>query len=698
MRLFGPILTGAVLAAAIALVPASPVAGAEPKLPKPKDRWIEVRTPNFTLFSNAGEKMTKQAGDNLEQLRAVLRGLFGGMNLSSPVPTYIFVFDDVRSFEPYGLFYEGKAKELAGYFGAGRYANNVAIVGHQYSTDVSSTIYHEYIHYVLSTNQAELPLWMNEGLAELYSTFDIEDGVASIGYPIGNHIVWLRNNPIIPLADLIAMDHDSPDYNEGHRRGVFYAQSWALTHMLVMGPSDGTNRATSYVRLLQQGVEQEQAFQQAMGGTYKEIEKELNHYVRGRTFPYSKMPLNSQITASSTVTEMTYPDVLCRLGNLLIALGPDRLEFAADHFNAALKIDENSGSAIAGLGRIDELGGRHDAALARYQRAAELAPDDFMVNFVLGNALFEKYEKAPAGEQTSELADRIRASLRRAAYLRPSFAEAWSMLGFTSTWDDEPDEIGIKAMEQAHLLLPKRGDVGYNLTLLYLRSGRLEDARKVVDRMRANGIDGEMVRAAEQLAIDFETSRSDTLFRIRQANAGGAAVSSAAELAAEEERKAAERREFTDRYNEAVRLINTGATTEALAMLETLAKEAPTEVQSASALALFNQTRNFVLFRDRTEEAQTLANSGEIEAAIEILEPLVDRAPDEAQADQIRRFLAKLNAYLDFQRHYNEAVDLVNAGDFAAAIEILEPLVTAAPTPQLTAMAKMLLDDLRKDR
>jgi tetratricopeptide (TPR) repeat protein len=509
------------------------------------------------------------------------------------VPTYIFVFDDVRSFEPYGLLYEGKAKEIAGYFSADRYANNAAILGHQYSTDVSSTVYHEYIHYVLSTNQPELPLWMNEGLAELYSTFDVEDGVASIGYPIGNHLIWLRNNPLIPLADLISMDRDSPDYNEGHRRGVFYAQSWALTHMLVMGSSDGENRATSYSRLLQQGVDKEQGFRQAMGGTYKEIEKELNRYVRGSTFSYSKMPLSSEISATSTVTEMAYPDVLCRLGNLLTALGPDRLEFAASHFNAALEIDPNFGPAIAGLGRIDELAGRSDAALARYERAAELAPDDFMANFLLGNALFNQREEAGTDEQGAELVDRIRASLRRAAYLRPSFAEAWSMLGTTYSWDSEPDDFGIKAMEQAHLLLPKRGDVGYNLVLLHVRRDRLEDARNVVARMKAAGVDEDMVRAAKQLADNLEASRADTLLRIEQADAGGS-VGDAAELAAREARNSAERREFTDRYN--------------------------------------------------------------------------------------------------------EAVDLVNGGDFDAAIEILEPLVTAAPTPELTAMTKLLLDDLKKQR
>jgi tetratricopeptide (TPR) repeat protein len=696
MKQHRSILTITLLVTVLSLLLTSATKAREPKLPKPNDRWIQVETANFTLFSNAPEKMTKKAGANLEQLRAVLATLFGGMRFSSPVPTYIFVFDDSKSFAPYGPFYQGKVKEVGGYFGAGRLANHVAIVGHQYSTDVSSIIYHEYLHYVLNANQAELPLWMNEGLAELYSSFYIEDGVASIGYPIGNHLVWLRNNSLIPLSELITIDKDSPEYNEGHRRGVFYAQSWALTHMLVMGKSEGQSRATVYADLLQQGVDPDKAFQEALGGTTKEIEKELNRYVRGKKFSYSKLPVNSAFVDALKVTEMTYPEVLYRLGSLLTDLGPERHDFAARHFRESLAYDEGFGPSIAGLGRIDELAGRNEAALARYERAAELAPDDYLVNFLLGSILFQKYGDAKTTDEKSDLANRTRSALRRAAVFRPSFAEAWSMLGTTYTWDSEPDDMGIKAMEHAHRLLPKRGDVGYNLTLLYYRRDRLEDALEVVSRMRAAGVDENMVRAAEDLTDSLETRRADTFLRIHQAGAGGAAAENAAELEAQQVQDSAERRDFTDRYNEVVSLINAGKIAEGITILETLVNDAPSEGHSATARALLVQTRAFDSFRDRAEKAQTLANSGEIEAAIEILEPLVERAPDEIQADQIRQFLAKLHAYRDFQKHYNEAVDLVNRGDFEDAIAILEPLVTSSPTPQLTAMAERLLNDLKK--
>ena len=44
----------------------------------------------------------------------------------------------------------------------------------------------------------------------------------------------------IPLPELMAVRHDSPLYNEGDRRSIFYAESWALLHYLLMGSPSGT--------------------------------------------------------------------------------------------------------------------------------------------------------------------------------------------------------------------------------------------------------------------------------------------------------------------------------------------------------------------------------------------------------------------------------------------------------------------------
>jgi hypothetical protein len=49
---------------------------------------------------------------------------------------------------------------------------------------------------------AAVPLWFNEGLAEYYSTFDVQDGDRKVilGDLVDNHVLYLRENKLVPRA------------------------------------------------------------------------------------------------------------------------------------------------------------------------------------------------------------------------------------------------------------------------------------------------------------------------------------------------------------------------------------------------------------------------------------------------------------------------------------------------------------------
>ena len=102
-------------------------------------------------------------------------------------------------------------------------------------------------HYVVRTNAPRLPLWFNEGLAEFFSTFEYRKGELRIGLPKPSHVLWLRNHSAILIPALFAMDRDSKDYNEGTRRGIFYAQSWPLVHYLIARDSDLRSRIPDFL-------------------------------------------------------------------------------------------------------------------------------------------------------------------------------------------------------------------------------------------------------------------------------------------------------------------------------------------------------------------------------------------------------------------------------------------------------------------
>ena len=72
--------------------------------------------------------------------------------------------------------------------------------------DETAITYHEYLHSVLRANYVDLPLWLNEGLSEYYSTFQVRATEAHIGTAIREHVLWLRRHAMIPLRELFAVD------------------------------------------------------------------------------------------------------------------------------------------------------------------------------------------------------------------------------------------------------------------------------------------------------------------------------------------------------------------------------------------------------------------------------------------------------------------------------------------------------------
>jgi hypothetical protein len=161
--------------------------------------------------------------------------------------------------------------------------NYIAIDGSS-DTVPFKIIYHEYLHYVLENSVPGIPLWLNEGIAEFYSTFAIRGGNAVLGLPIVEHLWWLESRGMLSLDHLFSVTTSSPEYNESERQGTFCAQSWALAHYLLVDP-DRRGRTGRLMRVLAQGIPSAEAFEQVLEIDLPTAEKELSAHVRGGARP-----------------------------------------------------------------------------------------------------------------------------------------------------------------------------------------------------------------------------------------------------------------------------------------------------------------------------------------------------------------------------------------------------------------------------
>jgi hypothetical protein len=246
------------------------------------------------LIGNAGEKEMRQVATRLEQFRDVFTRLFSGAKFDTPVPTTVIVFKSMGAYKPFN------PGNNAGYFQPGEDVNYITL-----TTDATqnpfSVIYHEYVHLLVENTTGNMPAWFNEGLAEYYSTFSIEeDRKVHLGELIPYHLETLREGKLYPLRSLFAVDHYSPEYNEGSKRGIFYAESWALVHYLILG--NGGQRLPQlgkFIELLNANVAVDEAARQAFQTDLDTLQKEFKKYIEGHTFR-CKSPPSSESWNSKT--------------------------------------------------------------------------------------------------------------------------------------------------------------------------------------------------------------------------------------------------------------------------------------------------------------------------------------------------------------------------------------------------------------
>jgi Protein of unknown function (DUF1570) len=324
--------------------PAAPVAA--------KETWLSVRSQNFHLVGNASEKDVRQVATRLEQFRLAFSRIFKRARLNDSVPTTVLVFKDEGSYKPFN------PSRAAGYFQAGEDVNYITLTAESRSAadNPYAVIFHEYVHLLVKNNVSpNAPAWVNEGLAEFYSNLEVvKDGkAADIGKPISDHIHYLRQQKLLPLRTLFAVDHSSPHYNEQSKRGVFYAQSWALVHYLLLGNQARRQpQLHRYLALVGQGASQQQSFESAFGADIEAIEKELRDYIGRNTYPYYNFPfeqkLDTEVVVESTV--LSEAQGLAYLGDL--ALHTRLPEQAETQLQKAVALDASNPMTQASLGML----------------------------------------------------------------------------------------------------------------------------------------------------------------------------------------------------------------------------------------------------------------------------------------------------------------------------------------------------------
>ncbi len=415
-------------------------------------RWTRLRTPNFTLLGEQGDRPLRRVAERLEQFREVFGRVFPNTKQSMPAPIVVHVFGSEKAYQPFMPLFNGKRVEVGGYFQQtdGAYYITLSTEAGEHAYPV---IFHEYVHLLVGNALAEVPTWFNEGLAEYYSTYQMfGEREATLGRVNENHVFALRER-FIPLTELLAVDHRSPLYNEGDRRGIFYAESWALVHYLLLGSPQRKGQLVTYLEKFAHGVPAEKAVREAFGPP-EDLEKELRRYVSQSLYRSTRVTFTEKVAIDKDwkIDQPSDADAQAAFAELLLALR--RPEDAATRAEAVIKEAPDHARAQAVLGRIRARQGQSEVAATLLGRAVTAAGDtDYLPAYYQAQLLL-RGEGQHSPTVTPETARAALALLKRVTTLQPNLADAHGLTAYASLTANEP-KAAMDAAATAFTLSPR---------------------------------------------------------------------------------------------------------------------------------------------------------------------------------------------------------------------------------------------------
>lgn len=434
--------------------------------------WLRIPSPHFEFMSDAGEKQSRQVLERLETVRHVFLESIGGKAPSLPVRVYQFASErEFRRFEPNPSvrgFHQGAAER-----------DYIAVMGT--SEETQRAVRHEYMHLLLSHGSAPLPRWLEEGTAELYSTVEMRSAGAVFGSPVENHVRVLRAMEWMPPDEFFRAGRETTS-------GIFYAQSWALTHMLNFAPAWRRNMPR-FAELIDQGAPWTLAFETAFGMAPARALAELRGYLSGARFATALVPMPPRgESASAPARTMETGELQLAQVELLLALRRNA--------DAAKLLD-----SIASPSTPEMETARGLAALARRDTAA--AKERFLSAMKLGDrTALPVFEYAMLLRDEHAPDETVRRYLAEAVGRNPGLAEAHFILGVIAQREGRHREA-LESFEQATRILPRQSYFWHARALTHLELKQPELARRAAQRAAASAStqgEFEMAQAALKLA------------------------------------------------------------------------------------------------------------------------------------------------------------------------------------------------------
>ncbi len=439
------------------------------------ETWLEIRTTNFTVVSNAGESTARKTANEFEQARAAYGRIWQWMQKTRIKPTIVVALKDEGSLRRWAPgFYEKSGVDWASGWSEGADRLYMLLRTDARPDDPAVTpnynLYRAYLRAVLSAGlERPFPEWLANGLAGVLANILVRDNEILIGRPVPWELQEFVGNSRLPLQAVLDTRSDSPLLRDDAARSRFDAQCYVLVHYLLFG--DRVSRSAkldSFQRLWSNGVSQDRALREALGDV-REIEGELPSYASRKILSYARFDVEARIAG-----ERPAPRSLSRAEvagvQALVHVAMNRPAEAQAAIRGARDADPKLPASYDAEGLLADRDHDQPRAKEAYTQAVELGSTSAYSHYRAAQLLWTAEPDAAALALMGR-------RLERAVDLDPGDAFACSFLAETLVRQNE-GQAALPLAQRAVTLQPGRSYHRVALARVLLQLGRIDEARQ----------------------------------------------------------------------------------------------------------------------------------------------------------------------------------------------------------------------------
>lgn len=474
-------------AVALASVLTTPLANAA-------EQWLKLTSSHFELYTNAGEKKGREAILFFEQVRDFFGKARGNAKPVTDAPVRIIAFRSDKEYKPYRISESAEAFYLDGY-------DRDYIVMHNITEESYPVAVHEFTHLLVKHAGIEVPIWFNEGLADVYSSLKPQGRKVLIGSLIPGRIYPLRQSKWIPLETLTSVDAKSPYYNEKARAGIFYAESWALVHMLFLS-DQYRGQFNKLLAALASGLPASAAFWQTYAKTLGQVQQDLGQYMHGTRFNGMLFDVKLEKSAEEPDIEPA-SEVECGLVLADLLALTSKAGAAKEAYDSLAQANPKSWEVEAGLAELAWRGRNSEEARKHFARAAELGSNNSRMYFDYAMVL-----QHADGKDSSAIP-----ALKKAVELDPDYQDAHYYLAFSLMSDGQYQEALEHFRRVKHLKVEQVFSYYHAMAFSDYRLEKWDEAQKAAEGARKYARQPQDIASAEDMlrALTEDRERRATI-------------------------------------------------------------------------------------------------------------------------------------------------------------------------------------------